>query len=329
MLSLATVPSLRPADRAALHEGLPRAEPSAVDRRVAVTFDDLPGAPAAAVSNDPATLSRQTSRLLAHVTTHAVPVTAFVNEGKLFLKDETAADIAAREALLTQWIDAGADLGNHTYSHDSLNRVPLADFQADVARGETVTRRLMQAANRPYRYFRHPFLQVGLELEKRRAFERWLAERGYTVAPVSIDNDEYMFAAIYAAALRRGQADDARRIADAYVAYMNSVFAFVERVEQQVLGRPLSHVLLLHANALNADHFGRIATTLTTRGYRFVSLEEALRDEAWRRPDTYVGAWGISWLHHWELTDGGRRTPSPNPPSWIVERYHAGVAGGR
>lgn len=300
-----------------------------VERRVAVTFDDLPGAPAAALSNSPAVLAQQTSRLLAHVTGHEVPVTAFVNEGKLFMKGERREDAVAREALLKQWLDAGADLGNHTYSHNSLNRVALADFQADVLKGETVTRRLMQAAGKPYRFFRHPFLQVGLELEKRRAFEVWLAERGYTVAPVSMDNDEYMFAAVYAHALRANRPAEASRVADAYVAYMDSTFAFFEAVEQKVLGRPLSHVLLLHANALNGDHFGRIATTLKGRGYRFVSLDEALRDEAWRRPDTYVGASGISWLHHWEITDGNRRSPSPDPPAWLVKAYEASVAGGR
>ena len=110
---------------------------------------------------------------------------------------------------------------------------------------------------------------------------------------------------------------------------MTSTFAFFETVEQQVLGRPLAHVLLLHANALNSDHFGRVASVLRDRGYRFVTLDDALRDEAWRRPDTYVGPWGISWLHHWEMTDTGRRSPSPDPPAWVVKAYEAGVASGR
>lgn len=295
-------------------------------RRVAVTFDDLPGAPAAAVSNGMGALAQQTFRLLEHVKTHAVPVTAFVNEGKLHVEGETPDHVALRAGLLNIWAAAGVELGNHTYSHNSLNRESLVDFQADVLKGETSARRLMELVGKPFRYFRHPFLQVGLDLEKRRAFEAWLATKGYTVAPVSMDNDEYMFAAIYAQALRKNRADEAARIADAYVAYMASTFAFFERVEQQVLGRPLSHVLLLHANALNADHFGRIATTLRDRGYRFISLAEALEDEAWRRPDTYVGNWGISWLHHWEITETGRRSPSPDPPAWVVTAYDASIA---
>jgi hypothetical protein len=54
-----------------------------------------------------------------------------------------------------------------------------------------------------------------------------------------------------------------------------------------------------------------------------VTLEEALKDEAYARPDTYVGAWGISWLHHWELTEGRPRSPSPDPPAWISTAYAA------
>jgi len=80
---------------------------------------------------------------------------------------------------------------------------------------------------------------------------------------------------------------------------------------------------LLHANALNADYFSRLARTLSGRGYRFITLEEALRDTAYSLPDTYVGRWGISWLHHWELTAGRKRSPSPDPPAWVTDAYQA------
>ena len=67
----------------------------------------------------------------------------FVNEGKLFVEGETPADAEARIAILKTWVDAGLELGNHTYSHHSLNRTPLEEFEADVVRGEPVTRRLL------------------------------------------------------------------------------------------------------------------------------------------------------------------------------------------
>jgi peptidoglycan/xylan/chitin deacetylase (PgdA/CDA1 family) len=111
------------------------------------------------------------------------------------------------------WLDAGHDLGNHTYSHRSLNTRPLEELEQDVVRGEPVTRALLAEKGGTLRYFRHPFLQVGLDLDKRHAFETFLAGRGYTVAPVTIDNDDYIYAFAYADALRRGDQETAARLA--------------------------------------------------------------------------------------------------------------------
>jgi peptidoglycan/xylan/chitin deacetylase (PgdA/CDA1 family) len=296
---------------------------SGAERSVAVTFDDLPGPPGGLVSNDVGALRENTGKLLAALAERSVPVVGFVNEGKVFVDGEGPAGAEARKAVLKTWVDAGYELGNHTYSHHSLNTTPLAEFEDDVVRGEPVVRALLAQSGRTLRYFRHPFLQVGLELDKRRAFESFLAGRGYTVAPVTIDNDEYVFAAVYADALRHGDRAAAGRIGDEYLRYMDGVFAFVEDVSRRLLGREPRQVLLLHANTLNADLIGRVADSLKARGYAFVTLEEALRDEVYRRFDTYVGRWGISWLHHWEITEGRKRSPSPDPPDWITKAYEA------
>lgn len=307
---------------AAADAGIEAASPQG-SRSVAVTIDDLPGPPAGVVSNEPAALAAMTAKLLAALAAHRVPAVGFVNEGKLVVEGEGTAGVAARTAVLRQWTEAGLELGNHTYSHRSLNRLPLAEFEADVVLGEPVTKVLLAEKGRSLRYFRHPFLQVGLELPKRRAFERFLAERGYTVAPVTIDNDEYVFAFVYADALRRGDRAQSERVATAYLDYMERVFGFVEELSRRVVGREIAQVLLIHANALNADHFGALADRMERRGYRYATLEETLRDAAYALPDDYVGAWGISWLHHWETTAGKPRTPSPDPPLWIRQAYDA------
>ena len=293
------------------------------ERSVAVTFDDLPGPPGGLVSNELAGLRENTRKLLATLTEHGVPAVGFVNEGKLFADGEGPADAKARKGVLKMWVDAGFELGNHTYSHRDLNTTPLADFEDDVVRGEPVARALLAERGRKLRYFRHPFLHVGLELEKRRAFESFLAERGYTVAPVTIDNDEYIYAAVYADALRHGDRATASQVGEDYLRYMEGVFAFVEDVSRRLLGREVRQVLLVHANTLNADLFGRLAGSMKVRGYAFITLEEALKDGAYSLPDTYVGRWGISWLHHWELTAGKKRSPSPDPPAWVLKAYEA------
>jgi peptidoglycan/xylan/chitin deacetylase (PgdA/CDA1 family) len=297
--------------------GLVIPDARAAGRAVAVTFDDLPATQAGAVANDVATLTELTRRLLAAVRKHGVPAVGFVNEGKLFVEGAGAGDVERRSGLLKMWLDAGLELGNHTYSHRDLNRMPLEEFQADVIRGEAVTRRLLETRGRKLRYFRHPFLHVGEELQKRRAFEAFLAARGYTVAPVSVDNDDYVYAAAYARALRRGDAAAAARIGDDYLRYMEEVFLFFEGASRRIVGREIRQILLLHANSLNADRFGALAEALVRRGYRFVTLGEALEDEAYRLPDAFVGAPGNSWLNHWEVTAGRKPLPTPGPPEWI------------
>jgi len=276
------------------------------------------------VKGDAASLAAVTDRLLAHFTAARVPVVGFVNEGKLTVPGEGLEGQAARVSLLGKWLDAGFELGNHTYSHRSLNDLPIEEFEADVVRGEAVTAALLGQRGRKLRYFRHPFLQVGLDLNKRRAFEAWLAARGYTVAPVTIDNDDYIFAAVYAAALKAGERAGAERTAEAYIDYMEKVFDFNEGLSRDLFGRPIRLVLLLHANELNADHAGKLFARLRQRGYAFVTLEKALEDPAYASADRYVGRWGISWMHHWEEAMGRPRTGAPDPPAWVGEAYEKG-----
>ena len=269
------------------------------------------------MANDVASLQELTRKLLSAVRKHGVPAVGFVNEGKLFVEGGGAGDVDGRVGLLRMWLDAGLELGNHTYSHRDLNTMPLDQFQADVLRGETVTRGLLKEKAQRLRYFRHPFLHVGSDLKVRRAFEVFLSSHGYTVAPVTVDNDEFVYAAVYTKALRRGDTAAAVRIADDYLRYMEQVFTFFEDVSRRVTGREIPHILLLHANTLNADRFDALAEALRQRGYRFVSVAQALEDPVYRLPDEFVGAPANSWLNHWEITAGRPPVPTPKPPEWI------------
>jgi peptidoglycan/xylan/chitin deacetylase (PgdA/CDA1 family) len=113
-------------------------------RAVAVTFDDLPASPGGVVADDAASLRDLTRTLLDAVRRHGIPAIGFVNEGRLFVDGGEADDVAGRTGLLPMWLDAGLELGNHTFSHRDLNTMQLAAFQADVLRGETVTRALLK-----------------------------------------------------------------------------------------------------------------------------------------------------------------------------------------
>jgi peptidoglycan/xylan/chitin deacetylase (PgdA/CDA1 family) len=301
----------------------PEATTPAPVREVAVTFDDL------VIGGRILELPRMrtmTADLLRTITAEGVPAVGFVNEAKLCDCDERS----GRIEVLRMWAAAGLELANHTYSHPSLTCTPLADYQADVLRGEPVTRALMAEHGKPFRWFRHPYLHTGPTLEVRAAFEPWLAERGYTVAPVTLDNSDWMFNFVYTDAKTRGDAALMRRVGEAFIAYVDEVMAFYESAEQALFARPIRHVLLLHANELNADWFDDLAALLRRRGYRFITLEAALQDPAYREPDRYAGPAGVSWMYRWDFTRGREQidwSSEPEPPAFVRELYDLAQRG--
>ncbi|MCG8469736.1 MAG: polysaccharide deacetylase family protein [Gemmatimonadetes bacterium] len=287
-------------------------------RRVAVTFDDLP---ANSFLGTTAAFASVTDSLLEGLVRNEIPAIGFVNETKLYVEGVLQ---PARTAFLRGWLEAGLELGNHSFSHPDISTTPLDEYQADVLAGEEVTGRLMAETGAAPRYFRHPFLRTGTDIETKRAFEAFLAEHGYEVAPVTIDNQEWIYARAYDHAQVRDDAELAARIAVSYLTYMDSVFGYYEAQSRALLGYELPQVLLLHANQLNADVIDPLADMMRDRGYAFVPLEVALEDPAYDSPDEYVGWGGITWPHRWALTAGERGdffAGEPEAPEFVQEVF--------
>jgi peptidoglycan/xylan/chitin deacetylase (PgdA/CDA1 family) len=276
-------------------------------RSVAVTFDDLP-----ATHGDLVKYEYVTANLLARLKAEEVPAIGFVNESKLFVLGE----IDRRTALLGKWLDAGHDLGNHSFSHIAIDRATFEEYTADVIRGETVTRMLAEAKGKRLRYYRHTQLRTGPTEEFRKRLNDFLTARGYTVAPVTVDNNEYLYALAYANAKAKGDEVMMDRIVGSYVDYMEGIFTHFETISRSLLGYEVSQTLLLHANELNADHFDKLAAMLHRRGYIFVTLDEALKDPAYKLPEA-PSRRGLSWLHRWTLAKGRPIDEEPSEPDWI------------
>jgi peptidoglycan/xylan/chitin deacetylase (PgdA/CDA1 family) len=283
-------------------------------RKVAVTIDDVPTvAIPRSKSCDYSALEGYTSALLATLNAHFVPAVGFVVEGN-WCKDLPPGLL---DEILGMWLDAGMDLGNHTYSHPDLNRTGPASYKEDIVQGEGALRRALGERGQRLRWFRYPQLHAGDSPEVKAEIEHFLSERGYKIAPVTIDNQEYVFANLYRDAKEAGDAEMMGRIVEAYLAHMRDVFEFFEQYSVEVVGYELPQVLLLHANALNADHLEDLLSMLEARGYEFVSLEEALVDPAYSLDDTYVGPRGLSWLHRWALGKGMTIRMEPSEEKYL------------
>jgi peptidoglycan/xylan/chitin deacetylase (PgdA/CDA1 family) len=284
------------------------------ERQVAITIDDLPAGSANTMPT--ATISEMTAKLLGTLRDQKIPVVGFVNEKKLYKFGEVDERIKA----LRMWLDYGFELGNHTFSHMSLNQAGLKAWEDDIVQGESVTRLLMAEYNMKLRYFRHPFLDTGRDLQTRREAEAFLVNRGYRIAPVTLDAWDWMYAGVYEDAKKRGDTALQQQLASSYLSYSDEMFAYSEQLAKQIIGYEPRQILLLHANQLEADHIGELLDLMRKRGYRFITLADALSDQAYSLPDTFVGEEGTGWIDHWAITQGKPPQGSPVFPQWVIDR---------
>lgn len=284
-------------------------------RFIAVTIDDLP---VVSTRSDLKTRREITRKLLNHITKAKIPAIGFVNENKLYTdekRDEAQVD------LLRSWVNAGLELGNHTFSHVNIANVPLEKYKDDILKGEIITKELLKAKGLKMRYFRHPYLWTGLSLETKSELGAFLAEHNYAIAPVTIDNSDWIFARAYDNAFDKGDKKLMGEIGAAYISYMETKTEYWERQSVRIFGREIRQTLLLHANFINSDYLDDLAKMLKKRGYQFVSLEEALKDEAYKLPDNFVRRNGISWLHRWALDKGRENVlaDEPKTPDFVLK----------
>jgi peptidoglycan/xylan/chitin deacetylase (PgdA/CDA1 family) len=292
---------------------------AAQDRTVAITIDDLPFA----AGTPPGTLAEvgdATRALQAALARHKVQADLFVT-GSLV---EVEGEAPARRALLKSWADAGYRLHNHGYTHSHFSEMAVADYIADVRRGQAVVAGLRAAAGVQAQgaytgFFRAPFNDLGQSADARKALLGALAADGVRLAPFTVEHEDWLFDQAYRRARERQDDALAKRVAAAYLAQLDAALAFAETLSMETFRRGIPQVLLIHANRLNADQLDIMLAWLQARGYRFVTLREAVSDPAYASADGYAGKWGISWLHRWRQALGqqDRRRDEPEAPDWV------------
>ncbi len=315
-MSLLSAPSRRTLFTALAATGVAPMAAAAPARTIALTIDDLLFVPGV-LPDDLANARRVTRNLLATLKDRRAPALGLVNAARLEIADQEA----ARTALLADWVRAGASLGNHSFSHADYNTTSVEAFESEVTRGGVVVDRL----NRPgsTRYFRFPQNHLGPTLEKKQAMEIFLAAHGWRLAPHTIDTSDFVFDLAYTDAVARADGAMAARLRTTYLDFVMAATDFAELVTPQMFGRDIPQVLLLHANHLNADCLGDLLARYAARGYRLVTLDQALTDPAYRTPDTLVTTFGPTWLWRWRKSLNLKVSfaGDPDPPDWVKTIY--------
>jgi peptidoglycan/xylan/chitin deacetylase (PgdA/CDA1 family) len=242
------------------------ASPTPVE--VAVTVDDLPAHGPLYSGMDRVTI---VERLLDAFRRHRLPpVYGFVNGKKVDEAPES-------EVVLRRWLAAGNPLGNHTWSHPSLNATSLPDYFADLEKGEAILKKLEPDAA-TWKVFRYPFLFEGDTAVKRDTVRGYLREHGYTVAEVTIDADDWAFNAPFARCRLIGDAVALAELRRSFVEAHVEELRLMRELGRALVRRDVRHVLLLHAGVAEADAIDSLLSAYESEGVRWIDLRAALAD---------------------------------------------------
>lgn len=273
---------------------------------VAVTVDDLP-----AHGSLPPGVSREqiAERMLGAFRAHHLPpVYGFVNGARV-------EGLPEGEDILRRWLDAGNPLGNHTWSHASLNEMSVEAWLSDTARNEPLLERLDRGGT--WKVFRYPFLFEGDESAKKTAARASLRERGYTIAEVTIDADDWAYNRAYVRCLAAGEVTAVQELRRGYVEAHVSELRYVQRLTRALTGRQVRHVLLQHIGALEADRMDALLTAYEAEGVRWIDLRTALADPFYEMQQFRAMKAGASLPY---LLLPGRDVHPPPRPAGTEER---------
>ena len=242
---------------------------------VALTFDDLPAAGSLPPGQNRTKIAIALAAELK--ANHLEGTYGFVNAVKL------ENDPDAQQALRI-WVDAGMNIGNHTWSHISLTGNTAEAFEREIALNEPAL--AQYAGTRDWHWLRYPFLWEGDTLEKRHAVRAWLKDHGYRVAQVTLDFEDYAWNDAYG---RCSAKPDEAAITWLRQSYLDNAAEYVRlgREESRIaFGHEIPNVMLLHATAFTTLMLPDLVDLLRKQGFRFATLPEVEQDAAYAQdPD--------------------------------------------
>lgn len=236
----------------------------AADKRIALTFDDIPRSRGGFFDEE-----ERTSRIIANLAAAKVPQAAF------FLNPGMITRRPGAELRIARYISAGHVIANHSQTHPHLNATDAAAYLADIDAAESWLKG--REGYRPW--FRFPFLdEGGSDKVKRDAIRRGLAERGLRNGYVTVDASDWFYEQSAVDATKAGQAMDMDALRDLYVESHVQAAEFNDTLARKTLGRAPAQVMLLHETDLAALYLVDLVDALKAHGWQIVSADEAFAD---------------------------------------------------
>jgi peptidoglycan/xylan/chitin deacetylase (PgdA/CDA1 family) len=242
------------------------AQVPAAEKRIALTFDDVPRAAGAFFTPE-----ERTRRLIAELRKAKVEQAAFfVTVGNL---DQPGGEGGERR--IARYVQSGHVIANHSFAHRALTQVSAEDYLADIDRAET----WLKGRKGHRAWFRYPFLNEGRnDKAKRDAVRAGLRARKLGYGFVTVDASDWNMEARTAEAVKTNKKIDKAALRDLYVEWHVEAAEFNDRLARQTIGRSPAHVMLLHETDIAALYIGDLVRALRKAGWRIVTADEAFAD---------------------------------------------------
>jgi peptidoglycan/xylan/chitin deacetylase (PgdA/CDA1 family) len=242
------------------------AAPAAAQKRIALSFDDVPRAPGTFM-----TPQQRTDRLIAALRRAGVAqVVFFVNPGNL--RQPWG---AGRESQIAAYVRAGHVIGNHTWNHPRLPEIGAAAFIANIDQAAAWLNG--RPGFRPW--FRFPFLdEAPGDPATRDAVRAALRARHLSDGYATLDAMDWLLDSLIGQAHAAGRTIDMDALRDLFVRNLVASAEFADRLSLDALHRQPIQIVLMHETDLEALFVADAVAALRAHGWQIVPIDEAYRD---------------------------------------------------
>lgn len=258
----------------------------------------------------------ETPRLLIEkLNKYKVPAIGFV-QGSLTSDEDK--NLNEKAEIVRLWRDASLEVGIGNYEHIWFYDTPFDEYAEGVEKNAEITNKILSEKNERVEFFSYPYLNTGKTVEDHERFEAWLSARNLTSVKYTIDNQEWMYSAVYDLARNANDSGKMIEIQLEFLKYMSEMFDHYEQYSQEMFGGDINQTLVLTPSRLVADSADELFQMLKNRGYEFVSMEEAQSDTAYQTPENFAGIKaGISWFERWQMAKGKSLLDEPRESEFV------------